>query len=171
MEIAGFKIHIQRIIVAVAALLGIIGSFMNWMTMKFSMLGVTAKESVSGIEKWYVGGGDFGSATPNFKFINGWIMIIIFIAAIVLCMLKDRDKPFAEPKFKYGVTAAGGVAFLFAILKMTDINKFSDLGLGMTIRTGFGLILILLMGIIIAATPFLEKQIDDIIGKITKKNA
>ena len=108
---------------------------MPWAVISISFLGVTASESVNGI-------GD--GAT------DGWFTMIAFIAIIIVsCIFITKEDMHIGAKI--GISAVSLVPLGFAIYNIIKVNNETA---GMA-SAGIGLWLILIMGIVTAALPWI----------------
>jgi len=126
----------QRIIVLVAAGIGLLSCFMAWVTVNV----IFFNKSASGIESW-----------------EGKLALIGFILAIIFALLGDRNNAIEKDKKKF-VMIGGIVAFLMSIIAIIDV-KAGDAG--SIASLGFGLYLSLLAGLTLTAIPFVIKDSGD----------
>jgi len=123
--------HKQRLAVIIAAGLGIIGTFLPWVSISLGMFGSV---SVSGIQAGW----------------QGILVFLLFAGAGVFAFLgDDRNKPIDSAFVKF-VAIAGGVSFLIILL-----NVIQAIGTG---ALGMGIWLDLIMSLAIIAAPFVIKD-------------
>lgn len=143
--IAGF--HIQRAAFGVAAILGALTTFMPWASAP-------------------IVGTIYGTAG------DGWFTLILFIPAIVIAALGDRQLPIEGWK-RFAVSIPAGVASIIGVWKITSFysqmsrmraeaagNPFGEAIANMasvSTRVRFGLYLLVLTGIAVAAAVFVLK--------------
>jgi len=140
--IAGF--HIQRVAFGVAAILGALATFMPWATLP-------------------IVGTIYGTAG------DGWITLVLFLPAVVLAFLGDRQAVVDGWK-QFVVAVPAAIASLIGISKIVSFNsKMSEMNanmagnpfaraLTMTVQVRFGLYLIVLAGVATAVAVFLLKR-------------
>ena len=122
----------QRLVILGLAVLGVMSVFLPWATV--SVMGFS--ESVNGL-----------SSDADF---NGIFVLIAFIAAGGLVLFGDLTNLI----YKLGIIVTGALA---ATITLNDILT-TDTGttlFGLTLRLGFGIFLAFLVGVAIAAVPFL----------------
>ena len=129
------KMHKQRLVIIIAAAIGVISAFLPWASIDGGFLG---RVSVNGIQ------GD------------GLITFLAFIAAGVLAFLGDQKQPITtDAKFKWGIVGTGALAALIAVIAMINVS-----GVPFT-SVGFGVYLSILAGAVIVAIPFLDPKMLD----------
>ncbi|MBN1637747.1 MAG: hypothetical protein JW866_02180 [Ignavibacteriales bacterium] len=135
----------QKLVILIIAAIGAISTFLPWATVKFY-----SSISINGTN-----GGD------------GWITFGLFAVAGVLSFLGDRTKPL-KGTYKIMTAIIGVVAAIIGILNIINMrSKLSEIGkeypfgnqLKEAISTGFGLWLIVICGIALAAVIYLMKEI------------
>jgi hypothetical protein len=127
----------QRIIVLVAAGVGLLSCFMTWATVGVSFFSM----SVNGVQSGW----------------GGKIALLGFILAIVFALLGDRNQPIEKDKKKF-VMIGGIVALVMTLLAMVGMS-FQE-GSSM-VTFGIGIYISLLAGIALTAMPFVIKDSGD----------
>ena len=134
------KFSIKSLIIIIAAVLGVIVTFLPWATVSF--LGVS--ESVNGL------GGDGVMG-------DGIITLILFIVAGVLAGIKFQGG--MGTGFKVAITIISAIAAIIGMVEIANING-NSLGLA---SVGFGVYLVIIAGIAGAILPWIpmgEKSSD-----------
>ncbi|MBR3055887.1 hypothetical protein IKG64_01015 [Candidatus Saccharibacteria bacterium] len=134
------KFSIKSLIIIIAAVLGVIATFLPWATVSF--LGVS--ESVNGL------GGDGVMG-------DGIITLILFIVAGVLAGIKFQGG--MGTGFKVAITIISAIAAIIGMVEIANING-NSLGLA---SVGFGVYLVIIAGIAGAILPWIpmgEKSSD-----------
>ena len=130
------KIHKQRLVILILAIIGVISAFLPWATTELSVWGASYRESINGIQ------GD------------GMISFLAFIAAGVIAVLGNTKQTVTKDDiFKWGTVGAGGVAALIALIAMMNVSSVPFTS------AGFGIFPSILAGGAIAAVPFLDPKI------------
>ncbi len=133
----------QRLAILIVGALGALATFMPWV--KLPLVG-----SINGTH------GD------------GWITFILFTITIVVTLLNDRSKPLAGLQL-YGAIVPGIIAGIIGLWKIIDFNNSmskESLGgdnpfaqaLSDSISIGFGLYLIVIVGILLPVVAFMVKD-------------
>jgi len=132
----------QRIAILVPAGIGVLATFLPWVTMP--IVG-----SVSGAS------GD------------GWITLLLFIPAIVITLINDKSQRI-EGNLLYGAIIPAGLAGLIGLYYIIDFNSSMSAvtasagpfggAIAASVSVGFGLYLVVLAGI---AVPVLAYMIKD----------
>lgn len=132
----------NRLFIIISAAVGIIGSFLPWVS---------------------VNAGAFGSYSVNGLHGDGWFILICGVVAIVLACLNDVKS--SLPKgLAIGVIVSGAIATVVGLIDVFNVNKFVADFNGYGVSIGFGLILTLIASIAIVVTGLLAMSG----GKITK---
>lgn len=134
------KLSTQRKVVAGGSAAGMLATFLPWVN-------APIVGSVSGTE------GD------------GWITLLIFVVPLVLALRGDK-LTFLTKRDSYIAAAAAVVAGLIGLYKIMDVNKAKDSlngeGFGFfvsnSISVGFGLYLLVLAAIVVAAAALFMKD-------------
>lgn len=119
------KLNIADIIVAIAAVVGIIATFLPWVSSTVFGITVTAKGSDG----------------------DGWITFVMFIAVLGLAVF-DMLKGAKWAKITISIVAA--LAAVVALIKIPDILSSDGL-----LSMGVGLILAIVAGIVAAIMPWI----------------
>jgi cytochrome bd-type quinol oxidase subunit 2 len=127
----------QRIIVLVAAGVGLLSCFMTWATVGVSFFSM----SVNGVKSGW----------------GGKIALLGFILAIVFALLGDRNQPIEKDKKKF-VMIGGIIALVMTLLAMVGMS-FQE-GSSM-VTFGIGIYISLIAGIALSAMPFVIKDSGD----------
>lgn len=130
----------QRLIILVLAVLGMLAVFMPWVNMPI----VGAVNGARG---------------------DGWFVFCLYAIPAIIAVLGNRAKPL-QGAMLYGAIVPGLICSGVAIWKMIDFNnamKVEDgnpfaAALSSTVSIGFGLYLVILLGIAIAASAYLFKE-------------
>jgi len=127
----------QRIIVLVAAGIGLLSCFMTWATVGVSIFNM----SVNGVQSGW----------------GGKIALLGFVLAIVFALLGDRNQPVEKDKKKF-VMIGGIVALVMTLLAMVGMSIQDGSSM---VTFGIGIYMSLLMGIALTAIPFVIKDSGD----------
>jgi len=132
------EINKQRLAVIIAAAVGIISTFLPWLTVDALFMRIHA----SGIDGW-----------------RGWLVILVLAGAIAIALLGDRKKviDLSDDKFKWGLVATGGITAIVALFFFINVA-----GTPLT-SIGIGVFLAIIAGAAVAAVPFLDPKIFDVI--------
>lgn len=126
--------HKQRLAVIIAAGIGVISTFLPWVSVSMGFLG---NYTVSGVSMW-----------------PGVLTLLMCAGAGVMAFLGDDRNGPIEANFVKFIAGAGGVSFLIILL-----NVINALGTG---GLGFGIWLALLATLAIVAVPFVIKDSGEI---------
>lgn len=139
---------IKRIIILVAAFLGLISTFLPWAVVSVSALGQSVSESVNGTE------GD------------GWITLVLFVAIAALAVVSGL-KDFKKEMPIWAKIAISAVAVICAVIAVIDMGNVANTGIGATmsllgasasVNVGIGLILIVLMAVVSGVVAWLPLE-------------
>ena len=136
-------ISLQRLVLMAASALGILFGLIPRYTFSSFVSGLLAMAGES-------------SKPPGYSAF-GWISTVVFAVSLALCFLGDRARPVG--KLKAAFIATGGFNLLLGILQFVIFNSgdykvLSQYGMG---GIGFGLYLLVLMSIVVAAIPFIKQ--------------
>ena len=128
-------LSLKNIIISAVALIGGISSFLPWAVVSVSFLGVKVSESMNGVAE---------GAT------DGWFTMVAFIAIIIAsCVFITKEDMHIGAKI--GISVASLVPIGFGLYNIIKVNTEMS---GMA-SAGIGLWLILIMGIVTAALPWI----------------
>ncbi len=134
------KINTQRLAVSIAALVGIVSCFLPWMR-------------VAGI----------ASVSAFSAGIWGWLTFLLFVAPIVISLMKDREQNLEHPMslvvmITGGLPALIGLWNLISLLTAGGSDAEVAAFFGALVSPGFGLYLTIIAGIAIPVLVFLMKD-------------
>jgi len=93
---------------------------------------------------------------------DGWITLLLFLPAAILCFIDDKLQPLAGAK-RLGAAIPGGLAALIALLKISDFKSAMNSGLqdnpfaevfSASVQIGIGLYLVVLAGVALPILAF-----------------
>ena len=131
--------HFQRVIILSLAFLGIVSTFLPWVTLS-SILGSYSIDGTSG---------------------NGWFSLILFSVCIVLTLLSDIRTPI-QGAFFYGVLISSTLAGLIGLMELLNgsgkLDGFVGNLIQSSIEIGWGMYLLLFCGFGIPLVLFLTRS-------------
>lgn len=131
-------LSLKNIILSVVALIGGIATFLPWAVVTVSLFGISSSESVNGIGE---------GAT------DGWFTLVAFIAIIVLsCIFITKEDMHIGAKI--GISVVSLVPIGLGLYNIINVGSKS-LGSLATANASIGLWLVLIMGIVTAALPWI----------------
>lgn len=127
----------QKLSIIIAAGLGILATFMPWIS--------TRVGSITGIDTEY-----------------GWVILLLFMIPIIICLVNDHSKRINGGAL-YGVIIPPFIAALFVIWKILEFKfNIGDTPFSNAFSIGYGFYLVPFAGISIPVIDFLSKiQLDD----------
>ena len=140
--IGGLPFHKQRLALMLASFIGAISGFLPWFSAKYMGIKITANA--------------FGMSAMGERESNplGIISFIVFLVALGLSFIGDRQRPLGKLKFAF--TATGAVNLLIGISQFVVFNSDEYAVVKEIGGIGFGLYMLVLMALAIGAIPFIK---------------
>jgi hypothetical protein len=138
----GLNIHLQRLALMAASVLGLLGCLMPWFGVNIMGFRITVNAFRAK-----------GAGESGFHLL-GTIVFVLFAASLVLCLFHgNRAAPAGQLKFAFA--GCGGLALLIGITRFfsEEYEAISMFGGGARL----GLILVILMSAALGAIPFIKQ--------------